>query len=163
MGKLEEALKKYKIGDINEYINAIWFKDNEGFSHYLYDMDIPSSGWAVITKKAEFTQDDIKAGMKVQYRNGEYRLVVDFEGELILAGESTFGELYAFNDFYNRVNKDRDIVKVIKPTEPYQMCSDSLSEGEVVWEEKEKIPEVPEFTMEELVIKLVTLKLRNND
>ena len=164
MNKLEEVMSKYSKGDIviSTYGNkkivrgAFRYSDDGsvfvdsiiGTAICLYDAE--RDVWAENLGVTGFTQDDIKAGMKVQYRNGDYRLAIEIDGEIVLIGNSAHNSLSHYTNFKNEF-KDIDIVKVIKAEHDAQLRFNNISEGEVVWEEKK---EIPEFTMDELKDKL---------
>ena len=174
MSKLEEAKKRYKRGDVvrcvadgaKEIFNnirredvsgRIWADSSRGVVFILYEA---TNGWAEVISRAEFTQDDIKSGMKIQYRDGDYRLVTEFNGELFLSGYTGQSPLSDYENLSNFA-KILDIVKVIKPTNSFHQMFSRLDEGEVVWEEKQ---EIPEYTVEELQDKLgIKFKIKAND
>ena len=174
MSKLDEAKRRYKKGDVvrstygneREFDNGLHFFDeqhifaqsSDGIDLCIYDAD--TDRWAEIISRAEFTQDDIKSGMKIQYRDGDYRLVTEFNGELFLSGYTGQSPLSDYENLSNFA-KILDIVKVIKPTNSFHQMFSRLDEGEVVWEEKQ---EIPEYTVEELQDKLgIKFKIKAND
>ena len=177
MSKLEEAKRRYKKGDVvrcladdkpevfNHGIHIetdgkIWAYSDEDDGFLLYKEE---RGWAEIISRAEFTQDDIKSGMKIQYRNGDYRLVTEFNGNLFLSGYSAQLDLYEYENFSTNC-EHFDIVKVIKPTASEHQMFDRLDEGEVVWKEELEKQEIPEYTVEELQDKLgIKFKIKAND
>ena len=177
MSKLEEAKKRYKRGDVvrcvadgaKEIFNnirredvsgRIWADSSRGVVFILYEA---TNGWAEVISRAEFTQDDIKSGMKIQYRDGDYRLVTEFNGKLFLSGYSGQLDLYEYENFSTNC-EHFDIIKVIKPTASEHQMFDRLDEGEVVWKEEPEKQEIPEYTVEELQDKLgIKFKIKAND
>ena len=177
MSKLDEAKRRYKKGDVvrstygneREFDNGLHFfhgenifaQSSDGIDLCIYDAD--TDRWAEIISRAEFTQDDIKSGMKIQYRNGDYRLVTEFNGKLFLSGYSGQLDLYEYENFSTNC-EHFDIIKVIKPTASEHQMFDRLDEGEVVWKEEPEKQEIPEYTVEELQDKLgIKFKIKAND
>jgi hypothetical protein len=112
----------------------------------------------------EFTKSDLKTGMVVRYRDGEYRILID----KVLTGIGGFNVLSLYNDSLLGVNASNvDIVAV------YNMCNarpiDIYLKGEhltLIWERTEQTPaqkemEVLQAKMDELQeqIKVVQAKL----
>jgi hypothetical protein len=89
-------------------------------------------------KTMQFTKSDLKTGMVVRYRDGEYRILID----KVLTGIGGFNVLSLYNDSLLGVNASNvDIVAV------YNMCNarpiDIYLKGEhltLIWERTEQTP-----------------------
>ena len=180
MGRLEEeAKKRYRKGDTVKCLSIGTYVLKEDFSredlsqNEVYTWGESESGsrvmlhsygkWAEVVSRTEFQQDDIEAGMKVMFRNGDYYLAVSFKGEIAFVDGDGYVRLDQYRNFsveYKNGSK-YDIIKVIKPRIIGHLQLKNLDEGEVVWEEKE---EIPEYTVEELQDKLgIKFKIKGND
>lgn len=105
--------------------------------------------------KKEFTKNDLQLGMVVEYRKGEKRIVLEFNSQFYLSGDTEFGELSSFNDdLSNKFYKSLDIIKVYKITKPsslsHLMNNENNSDLELIWERDE----TKEYTMQEIANKL---------
>ena len=165
MSRLEEAKRRYKKGDkVKSSVTGDIFIVDGGIyedKYYIYCEDIEGdcrtlfcireNEWSEIIKEYDFTQNNIKSGMKVQLRDGRWYLAVERDKQTVLVGEDSHDYLSTYTNFKCQF-KDLDIVKVVKSTAYLELRFNRLSEGEVVWKEKEE--EIPEFTMDELKDKL---------
>ena len=95
-----------------------------------------------------FSKEDLKPGMVVEYKNGEKRLVVEINGELSLISNGMFAELNNFNKdlTYDR-NPNINIVAVYK-TKPNSLYT-MLETTDLIW----KRPEEVTLTMQEIADK----------
>lgn len=106
--------------------------------------------WSDYMQK-EFTKEDLKDGMVVQYRNGDKRMVINEA----LIGEDGYTYKYYFQeDLTHRDLKSLNIVGVYK-TQNYSNFGDMLSDDnlELIWERNEP----KKMTIEEMRKKLEEL------
>lgn len=95
-----------------------------------------------------FSKEDLKPGMVVEYKSGEKRLVVEINGELSLISDGMFAEL---NNFNNDLTYDRNphinIVAVYK-TKPSSLAT-MLQTTDLIWKRLEEVT----LTMQEIADK----------
>jgi hypothetical protein len=95
-----------------------------------------------------FSKEDLKPGMVVEYKSGERRLVVEINGELSLISNGMFAELNTFNnDLTHDRNSYINIVAVYK-TKPSSLAT-MLHTTDLIW----KRPEEVTLTMQEIADK----------
>lgn len=95
-----------------------------------------------------FSKEDLKPGMVVEYKSGEKRLVVEINGELSLISNGMFAELNSFNkDLTHNRNPYINIVAVYE-TKPSSL-STMLQTSDLIW----KRPEEVTLTMQEIADK----------
>ena len=96
-----------------------------------------------------FSKEDLKPGMVVEYKNSERRLVVDINSELNLIANNSFAMLKDFNnDLTCNNHSDLSIVAVYTP-EIIESLSTMLRAKNLVW----KRPEEVTLTMQEIADK----------
>ena len=106
--------------------------------------------------KLSFAKDDLKAGMLVQYRNGDLRLVMDSKKGLYLTSKDCFHHFNYYDDSLLDMEGDTelDIVKVYDLVNDSFMALDDLFKVEyrkLLWEREEPAEEpVEEMTLEEV-------------
>ena len=133
------------------YINT--FKKELTYSSYSFAEDTGERIYLskIITLNEymkNFSKEDLKPGMVIEYKSGEKRLVVEINGELSLISNGMFAELNNFNKdlTYDR-NPHINIVAVYK-TEPDSL-SRMLQTTDLIW----KRPEEVTLTMQEIADK----------
>lgn len=89
-----------------------------------------------------FKKEDLKAGMLIQYRNGDYRLVVPNRNndELIFTGNGGWSDLLSYNDeLKNIISSDCDIMKIYSQNiylSDYMQLD--TKNRQLLWERKEE-------------------------
>jgi hypothetical protein len=155
---LVDAMPKSDYFDFSIQEPFIGFNKNKNSGTFLQD------AWPTVVtykemmqllgKTMEFTKSDLKTGMVVRYRDGEYRLFID----KVLMGIGGFNILSLYNDNLLGSNASNvDIVAV------YSMCNarpiDIYLKGEeltLIWERTEQTPAQKE--MEELQAQIKKLQ-----
>lgn len=95
-----------------------------------------------------FSKEDLKPGMVVEYKSGERRLVVKINSELSLISNGMFAELNTFNNNLTcDCNPNINIVAVYK-TKPSSLAT-MLHTTDLIW----KRPEEVTLTMQEIADK----------
>lgn len=94
-------------------------------------------------------KSDLKPGMVVEYANGVRRLVIEFNDELYLLGNSNWGNLKDYSEYLERPDENFSINKIYKPQ--FMTGLDSMLKGiyNCIWER----PKYVELTMEEIAEK----------
>ena len=110
--------------------------------------------------KKQFTKDDLKPGMLVEYRDGDLRLVMPSKEGLFIITNDSYNDLKYYDDdlLESEGESDLDIVKVYDVANNQSPNLDSLLSTynrELLWEREE----VKELTVEE-ISKLLGYKVR---
>lgn len=99
-----------------------------------------------------FTKSDLKPGMVVEYRNGDRRIILETEKELILSGNYGCSVLSSYSQNLLKIgsNLNLDIVKVyfIKDSKSLESIL-NLSNLKLIWERKETV----ELTLQQIADK----------
>lgn len=129
------------------------FKKELTYSSYSYAKDTCARTYLckIITLNEymkNFSKEDLKPGMVVEYKNGERRLIVDINGELCLISNDSFATLKSFNNNLTcDCNPNINIVAIYNPG--MASLSSMLQTKGLVW----KRPEEVTLTMQEIADK----------
>ena len=85
-------------------------------------------------------KSDLRSGMVIRYRDGDFGLVVDFYGELVSIGRCFWGTFYAYNeDLTYADNPDCDIVEIYDGEKGcFDLIIDSAKESKPIWKRSER-------------------------
>lgn len=142
---LEDFKKKECI-----YIDTLGKVLTHSSHYYAKDMGERTYLCKIITLNEymkNFSKEDLKPGMVVEYKSGERRLVVEINGELSLISNGMFAELNTFNNDLTHDRTNINIVAVYK-TKPSSL-STMLETTDLIW----KRPEEVTLTMQEIANK----------
>lgn len=94
-------------------------------------------------------KSDLKPGMVVEYANGDRRLVIEFNNELVLLSNCSWGNLKDYSEDLKSSGENFNIDKIYKPQ--FMTGLDSMLKGvyNCIWERPKSI----ELTMEEIAEK----------
>lgn len=95
-----------------------------------------------------FSKEDLKPGMVVEYKNGERRLVVEIDSKLLLISNGMFAELSNFNNDLTYDNHSNINIVAVYKTKPHSL-STMLRTTDLIW----KRPEEVTLTMQEIADK----------
>lgn len=86
----------------------------------------------------KFTKADLKPNMIVQLRRGDYEMVYDFDGELILVGSDSRDKLSSYDNNLTVPDcKNFDIIAVKKPNHAIQFNPKYWDEAPTIWVREE--------------------------
>lgn len=95
-------------------------------------------------------KSELKPGMVIEYANGERRLVIEFNNNLVLLGNDSWGDLENISENLEcTISKDCTINKVYEPWSVLGLNSMLKNVHPCIWER----PKSVELTMEEIAEK----------
>jgi hypothetical protein len=132
--------EKYIGVNVNGTWGTFYIQSNSKIITYAEMMQL-------LGKTMQFTKSDLKTGMFVKYRNGEYRVVLS--GSLIGSGYAYLGQFSNNLKAIDRGDDELDILSVYSLENARTMKSHLIGEGlKLIWERTEQTPAQKE--MEEL-------------